>query len=326
MASNPKLKRKAQNRNAQRAFRERKERHVSELEDRIKELEALATKTDDDLVQENNKLKDQLKQLQDENYALKGVKFTFEYPVSEQHHKLPSSNDTTPTHLSHQDDSLSTIGSAEQPSPTSLTQEEDSDTTASKTPPSLFYPSSAFLPFDSTTTLQGFGDTLTSANRNDVVGKSSYDFNDLLSNKGDLFTNHRAPTAATTDSLELDDPLSDNSILPALFGGAGDEDNLFGFALAPQEQQAPSLLDQFYMPGDTEAKPHLRKETLAASLQRASNDGVHAFEVHEKLKNCPDFNLDVLCDELKTKASCSDSNYVLTKYDVDAYLKCFDQK
>lgn len=288
-------------------------------------MEALVSKGDDDLVQENNKLKDQLKQLQDENYALKGAKFTFEFPVSEKHQRPSRSNETTSAHPTHQDDSASTTGSTEQPSPTSLNQEDDSDTTASnKTPPSLFYRSSAFLPFGTGNDPQEYGSIPTLANRNNAEGKHSYDFKDLLHSKDDLFTNHRAPPATTTDDLEPDDFSMDNSILPDLFGGTGDMNSLFGFAIAPQEQPAPFSLDQFYMPDDdVEPKPHLRKETLAAALQRASNDGVHAFEVHEKLKHFPDFNVDALCDELKTKATCNDNDYVLTDYDVGAYLKCF---
>ncbi|KAI8971458.1 hypothetical protein BDF20DRAFT_915278 [Mycotypha africana] len=76
----PKQKRKAQNRAAQRAFRDRKEKHVAELQARIAELEAHATKTED-LVKENQQLREQLQKLQEENYALKGVQFTFEFPV-----------------------------------------------------------------------------------------------------------------------------------------------------------------------------------------------------------------------------------------------------
>ncbi|CDH61046.1 predicted protein [Lichtheimia corymbifera JMRC:FSU:9682] len=75
----PKQKRKEQNRAAQRAFRERKERHVQELQDRIRELEE-ENAAHGTLVKENEKLKEQIKKLKEENYALKGTPFTFEYP------------------------------------------------------------------------------------------------------------------------------------------------------------------------------------------------------------------------------------------------------
>ncbi|KAI9445490.1 hypothetical protein H4582DRAFT_1806591 [Lactarius indigo] len=70
------LKRKEQNRAAQRAFRERKEKHVKDLEDKLAELEAknLSTET------ENQHLKELLKRLQDENVSLKTTSFTFSVP------------------------------------------------------------------------------------------------------------------------------------------------------------------------------------------------------------------------------------------------------
>ncbi|KAI9460208.1 hypothetical protein BJY52DRAFT_1263668 [Lactarius psammicola] len=70
------LKRKEQNRAAQRAFRERKEKHVKDLEDKLAELEAknLTTET------ENQHLKELLKRLQDENISLKNTSFTFTVP------------------------------------------------------------------------------------------------------------------------------------------------------------------------------------------------------------------------------------------------------
>ncbi|KAL1915854.1 uncharacterized protein VTP21DRAFT_6242 [Calcarisporiella thermophila] len=72
-------KRKAQNRAAQRAFRERKEKYVKELEDRIKELEKNETKSSQ-LEEENKKLREIIQQLQDENNSLKSD-FTFEFPL-----------------------------------------------------------------------------------------------------------------------------------------------------------------------------------------------------------------------------------------------------
>ncbi|KAI8086414.1 uncharacterized protein BX664DRAFT_157211 [Halteromyces radiatus] len=78
--SDPKNKRKAQNRAAQRAFRERKEKHVVELQERIRQLEEEKSTKEVDLETENAKLKDELEKLRQENYALKDAKFTFEYP------------------------------------------------------------------------------------------------------------------------------------------------------------------------------------------------------------------------------------------------------
>ncbi|KAI0328001.1 hypothetical protein GY45DRAFT_1307703 [Cubamyces sp. BRFM 1775] len=72
------LKRKEQNRAAQRAFRERKERHVKDLEDKVAALEAKNHMTE----QENENLRDLLQRLQNENMMLKQAAFTFTAPRS----------------------------------------------------------------------------------------------------------------------------------------------------------------------------------------------------------------------------------------------------
>jgi AP-1-like factor len=67
------LKRKEQNRAAQRAFRERKEKHVKDLEDKVAALEAKNELANS----ENVNLRDLLARLQDENISLKQAAFTF---------------------------------------------------------------------------------------------------------------------------------------------------------------------------------------------------------------------------------------------------------
>ncbi|TIB37001.1 hypothetical protein E3P86_02316 [Wallemia ichthyophaga] len=78
-------KRKEQNRAAQRAFRERKEKHVKVLEDKVAAQ-----------AEENTNLKDLLSRLQQENMTLKHSAFTFQFPPpqsnsnSRSFHKSPS--------------------------------------------------------------------------------------------------------------------------------------------------------------------------------------------------------------------------------------------
>ncbi|KAK7064788.1 BZIP family transcriptional factor [Favolaschia claudopus] len=72
------MKRKEQNRAAQRAFRERKEKHVKDLEDKVAELEA----KNDAATSENENLRDLLSRLQNENVLLKESSFTFTVPKS----------------------------------------------------------------------------------------------------------------------------------------------------------------------------------------------------------------------------------------------------
>lgn len=70
------LKRKEQNRAAQRAFRERKEKHVKDLEDKVAALEA----KNEAAQSENENLRDLLTRLQHENLSLKQSSFTFAVP------------------------------------------------------------------------------------------------------------------------------------------------------------------------------------------------------------------------------------------------------
>ncbi|KAG0200943.1 DNA-binding transcription factor yap1 [Mortierella sp. GBA30] len=84
LTTEPTNKRKAQNRAAQRAFRDRKERYVKSLEERIKELEELnPSKTDSKLAEENMNLKVLVQKLETENYFLKEQTFTFDFPISQ---------------------------------------------------------------------------------------------------------------------------------------------------------------------------------------------------------------------------------------------------
>jgi len=70
------MKRKEQNRAAQRAFRERKEKHVKDLED---QLSAMATRNESTQA-ENDNLREMLRRLQAENTLLKQAAFTFSVP------------------------------------------------------------------------------------------------------------------------------------------------------------------------------------------------------------------------------------------------------
>ncbi|KAG0310710.1 DNA-binding transcription factor yap1 [Dissophora globulifera] len=87
LTTEPTNKRKAQNRAAQRAFRERKERYVKSLEDRIKELEEQQPNAGggggSNLAEENMNLKVLVQKLETENYFLKEQSFTFDFPISQ---------------------------------------------------------------------------------------------------------------------------------------------------------------------------------------------------------------------------------------------------
>ncbi|KAJ3563469.1 hypothetical protein NP233_g8921 [Leucocoprinus birnbaumii] len=98
------LKRKEQNRAAQRAFRERKEKHVKDLEDKVAELEA----KNEAALSENENLRDLLGRLQSENVMLKQASFTFTMSPKSQPESIPPA----PRHFSPE----SSIFSASPPS------------------------------------------------------------------------------------------------------------------------------------------------------------------------------------------------------------------
>ncbi|KZO99604.1 hypothetical protein CALVIDRAFT_350334 [Calocera viscosa TUFC12733] len=86
------MKRKEQNRAAQRAFRERKEKHTAQLEDRVASLEAEKAETQN----ENENLKDLLNRLQTENQLLKQGQFTFSMPGPNKRPSSDGSSDSSP--------------------------------------------------------------------------------------------------------------------------------------------------------------------------------------------------------------------------------------
>ncbi|KAJ7139494.1 hypothetical protein C8R44DRAFT_606621 [Mycena epipterygia] len=108
------MKRKEQNRAAQRAFRERKEKHVKDLEDKVAALEA----KNDQATSENENLRDLLSRLQNENVMLKESTFTFSVP------KAAGSASEKATSIYSTTSPLSTlrspsVGSASSPTPSS---------------------------------------------------------------------------------------------------------------------------------------------------------------------------------------------------------------
>ncbi|THH12169.1 hypothetical protein EW145_g176 [Phellinidium pouzarii] len=85
------LKRKEQNRAAQRAFRERKEKHVKDLEDKVAALEEKNSAS----LTENESLREVVSRLQAENVRLRQSAFTFTVPSSASSSKSTATNDSS---------------------------------------------------------------------------------------------------------------------------------------------------------------------------------------------------------------------------------------
>ncbi|KAF8741491.1 Transcription factor PAP1, partial [Rhizoctonia solani] len=246
-------KRKEQNRAAQRAFRDRKEKHVRDLEEKIQELEQKFNTSES----ENTNLKDLLKRythstplmlggmlisdhrLQNENMMLKQSAFTFEFAPSEK-----SSNQMATSPTANTTSSLSSSGTNPFTSPShSQSSASPESTTAnyvSKSPNnSLFstnntpspnlnarsgsqdnvtFNSAGMMTFSNPSTAQPTPITPALSVSSPGAGPSSISQNAF--NQGSLFTSYRDSSA----SYSLGHPFGDfNSFGPTSNGGIAED-------------------------------------------------------------------------------------------------------
>ncbi|KAI8876156.1 hypothetical protein K501DRAFT_54644 [Backusella circina FSU 941] len=87
-SDDPTNKRKAQNRAAQKAFRERKLNHIRVLEQKIQVLQKKEDEKNLELLSENEKLKQIVEQLENEKSLLLGASMSIDY-IQQQHHVEP---------------------------------------------------------------------------------------------------------------------------------------------------------------------------------------------------------------------------------------------
>ncbi|KAI5119792.1 hypothetical protein M0805_006590 [Coniferiporia weirii] len=118
------LKRKEQNRAAQRAFRERKEKHVKDLEDKVAALEEKNVVA----LTENESLREVVSRLQTENVRLRQSSFTFAVPSSASGSKGQPTSDPSrgSPHELHQDSSMNLFNSPPSVSTSSSVSTHDS--------------------------------------------------------------------------------------------------------------------------------------------------------------------------------------------------------
>ncbi|KAH8547788.1 hypothetical protein BGW37DRAFT_509523 [Umbelopsis sp. PMI_123] len=318
--NDPKQKRKAQNRAAQRAFRDRKEKYVSELEDKIAELEEEKKDWAGRYEQETRSLRKRVEELEAENYVLKGTAFTFDFPLEKAKASAAQNTSNSPPKDTESDTFNSPQFSRDSSYPFESNSENNS---TANSPPSLKEDSPSSLTKDSLFSTS-FGDNASNSlfnDNNDIFstafpttddGKDTQQqFDQLLSepifdqsggltefmnsafttNNLDptLFTEYRLPSNATNDAgMEH---------LPPLF--EGDMDDL-GFSPVNSE---PNITDI----------EHDRPSPCSENWKR--------------LKKHPyfdDMDLTWLCEEMRTKATCRGSIYRLSEDDVDKVLKRLD--
>ncbi|ORX58952.1 hypothetical protein DM01DRAFT_1333557 [Hesseltinella vesiculosa] len=274
----PKSKRKLQNRQAQRAFRERRLNYVKELEDRIKDLEAQQDQQSDKLAEENQKLREVIQQLQLENAILGGSASSFDVPLSsvsvatERPQKLLRSIASDDTRL-HNNVLLGNRASA---SPSTSSPETLSFALAdADSPPSVSSSNKSSTHTPDTTVDDLFAATMPT----------------------DILASFNSSTQPIFDQPIFD---SENPL-----GKAEDVGDIF------------SSLIQF------DAQPPVPASPLKSCTSSSNRAPVSLSEAWDELASHPrfdDFDIDLLCSEMKNKAVCSDEHGDLSNDGWQKYL------
>ncbi|KAK9238056.1 hypothetical protein V1525DRAFT_375852 [Lipomyces kononenkoae] len=318
MTAEPSSKRKAQNRAAQRAFRERKEKHLRDLESRVAELENDAHS----MTTENQFLKKQVDRLQAElkeyrkrqstpssaksspnathNYV---TPFTFEFPLFGADPKFsqqaatkpgqahPRSAATSPTAIVPFGQSIFSASSPTSTITSSSSSPGMSTTSAAaKQSPACSVPKYGNEEDDFCAQL-----SMACGTRENPIPKAHA--NGILSPpafENDLFSEYREPIFSNTDEdFNLPELTPDE-----VFDTAGDAtDTVAGSGFSKDEEMV--------VPADN--KPLMG---CTALWDRIS--------MHPKFG---DLDIDGLCSELRTKAKCSESGVVVTESDLNAALQ-----
>jgi len=328
----PKQKRKAQNRAAQRAFRERKEKYVKELEDRIAELEASQGNQSVTLEKENQQLKELVQKLEAENYLLKGTAFTFDFPISKANVNkpttalvpeagvqpstlmrhdgvVPTSTDAwTPPSSAHDD------SGSEPSSPSGLTSSPSTVKTTTQTTPSAD-PLADVTGLNNGTAFTGFGDlsaeTLDSFFDNTAAFETSAADRFMANHvphmnaedieNSSLFSQYRTPASIIENSTFSETPM------PPLFENDFDDYGSFAPIMTPKEEQfRPSDFLNYGADGKLGSlSPIQQHDAKDAKGEESRLTPVQAWELIQKHPQFDEIEIEDLCDELKNKATCS---------------------
>ena len=311
-------RRKEQNRNAQRAFRERKEKHLKVLEDQVAVLEQAANKRES----ENQKLKELVGQLQKENARLATMgptassnaaainsAFTFNLPASTapagtalpkafsaspNAFVLPKQQQQQPALSAPELDNsyLSFINSpapflsAKATSASPLTP-PGSTSTASSTSGAVedLFAEPLFTPGgEHINPLNSFGQSFAAPTSSAPSPEAALSPNTSAA----LFSAYREPVSALSAA-----PESSNSWLaPAPWAGYNDLDDLFGLSSAA----STSSVD--VKPVVTSSPPALSPSTSAATCDM--------LPLWKNVRGSEDFDLDALCRDMTKKATCAE--------------------
>ncbi|KDQ30313.1 hypothetical protein PLEOSDRAFT_1111247 [Pleurotus ostreatus PC15] len=224
------MKRKEQNRAAQRAFRERKEKHVKDLEDKVAALEAKNEQTQS----ENENLKDLLSRLQSENVLLRSSTFTFTMPKAAIDGTPFNQTSTTDAHMPMYSSSSNGPSAAVSPAASSSSASPkpsfpstiDWNALTTFDPSMLTVPDEAPQSMSSDSSIFNFGDSSSACNTPYTTIASNPTFMSYAS----MFDS--TPTSATTETSSFTydmssvmstwsppPPTNDTNSLDDLFGG-----------------------------------------------------------------------------------------------------------
>ncbi|KAI8062669.1 hypothetical protein BC940DRAFT_308436 [Gongronella butleri] len=281
--SDPKSKRKLQNRQAQRAFRERRLNYVKELEDRIKELESNQGQQSDKLVEENKRLRDVIQQLQVENAILGGAASSFDVPLSHMSTERPQKLQRSIATDNHQKNNINNNNNKHTSStttPPAFTSSPDDHLSLalSDSPPSVSSGSNKSMSHTPDTTVDDlFASTVPT---------------DIFSN----FESHRLFDQPIFDALDAAQiPLPKLEDTSDIFASVV---NVDGADAVPQPQ--PQL--QLALQQNTTCQQTDPHEKLPCQMTVS--------EVWDKVTAHPqfeEFDIDLLCSEMKNKAVCSET-------------------
>jgi AP-1-like factor len=322
----PVSKRKAQNRAAQRAFRERKEKHLKDLEDRVAELETESRSKNN----ENKFLKDQVTRLENElkkyrssrnsNVSVPSTdgskKFTFEFPFfASNEDKLPATSGNLQLDKSsplsfNQSPSLISDSSSSQPTPETADTESFCDklnlacgTTENPIPLAASNPQSTL---------------------DQVVINSQKPPSPLLKVSKNLpgsdmqnAANMISPPIFELDFLsEYRDPIFDKEYFSSI-DGLTTEVSVFD-PLEPANLQNSNISASRQPMTAQETAPVLTPDEDTVPAKTENMLGCTAIwdriSAHPKFSN---LDIDGLCAELRTKAKCSETGVVISEPDVN---------
>lgn len=337
----PVSKRKAQNRAAQRAFRERKERHLKELEDRVSELESESHTANT----ENSFLKEQVARLQGElqkyrtskntNYSVStssnsSNQFTFEFPFYRgKENKKPSlasinSQESSPGLASKPHSAFGSVSSvsSSQSSIFDRPREESfcdklsdacgdcnnpipRDTSLVKDNDTLVISSNRPLatpPMEKETTVNSLNKSSNTNGGLDLLSPPVFEL--------DFLSDYRDPIFDSED-FQLPDLTTENSVFDPLE------------PLYPTDTSTYDILPVPSAPLAKTTHIKIEEQELETVPANTNKSFISCTAIWDRISAHPKFgelDIDGLCSELRTKAKCSDNGVVMSERDVTKIL------